>query len=407
MRRIFGDELDPALRPIVFVMLLTSMATSALYAFVGIWAIRELHAGESRLSVAYLVSALLGVGAGYVGGHLSDHHGRRLVMLLSSGLSAVVGLGYLLSGDHVYVGLGVFLLAAAFQGLGRGSNQAMVMDAVPPEGRERGFAAMRVAFNLGVTVGPAIGGAFLAAGWTALFVGQALMAAAAWVVAWRFIPRRGRYSPDAPPARGSMAVIARDRVFLAFCFAVALSWIVYCAYETLLPISLTDDHGISPSTWGLLVVINPVVVTLFQIRLTRWAADVRTDAKLAVAMLMMGLPFLCLAMTDSLLVIIAILLLFVLGEMLWVPAAQAVVARIAPDDLRGAYMGAYSGMAAIGFAVAPFVGLQVRALGGDLAMWVVIAAFSVVAAAILVTITRLPAVAARARDDARALAAAH
>jgi MFS family permease len=72
---------------------------------------------------------------------------------------------------------------------------------------------------------------------------------------------------------------------------------------------------------------------------------------------------------------------FVIGEMLWVPTSQAIVAGLAPEDIRGAYMGAFGSMAAIGFALAPFVGLQIRGSFGDTALWVVVAAVSLVAAA--------------------------
>ena len=74
-----------------------------------------------------------------------------------------------------------------------------------------------------------------------------------------------------------------------------------------------------------------------------------------------------------------IVVLFVIGEMLWVPTSQSIVAGLAPADLRGAYMGAFGGTGAAGFALAPFVGLQVRGAAGDLAMWAVFALVSVVA----------------------------
>jgi dipeptide/tripeptide permease len=67
-----------------------------------------------------------------------------------------------------------------------------------------------------------------------------------------------------------------------------------------------------------------------------------------------------------------------IGEMLWVPVSQSAVAGLAPEDLRGAYMGAFGGTAAMGFALAPFMGFQVRSAAGDEAMW---AAFAVVAVA--------------------------
>jgi len=72
---------------------------------------------------------------------------------------------------------------------------------------------------------------------------------------------------------------------------------------------------------------------------------------------------------------------FVVGEMLWVPTSQAVVAELAPADIRGAYMGAFGSAPAIGFALAPMIGLQMRNSFGDEATWAMFAAIGVVAAA--------------------------
>ena len=100
-------------------------------------------------------------------------------------------------------------------------------------------------------------------------------------------------------------------------------------------------------------------MTFFQLRLTRRVAGVAGRSKLVVAMLLMGLPFLLLSLSAAIPVVVLVIFLFVIGEMLWVPMSQSVVAGLAPEDLRGAYMGAFGGTAAMGFALAPFIGLQV------------------------------------------------
>src|SRR5262249_56917597 len=152
------------------------------------------------------------------------------------------------------------------------------------------------------------------------------------------------------------------------------------AHETVLRISLVESHGYASSTWGCLVILNPFLVTFFQLRLTERVAGVPAAAKLALGLPLMGLPFLLLAVNDALPVVLLILFLFVIGEMLWVPTSQTAVAGLAPPDLRGAYMGAFGAMAAIGFALAPFIGLQVRKTFGDPAVWMLEAALSLVAA---------------------------
>jgi MFS family permease len=63
-----------------------------------------------------------------------------------------------------------------------------------------------------------------------------------------------------------------------------------------------------------------------------------------------------------------------------VPTSQSIVAGLAPADLRGAYMGAFGSTAAVGFALAPFFGLQVGERYGDTAMWGMFAGVAVVGA---------------------------
>jgi predicted MFS family arabinose efflux permease len=266
--------------------------------------------------------------------------------------------------------------------MGWAATQALVADLVPPARHEAAFASLRVANNLGVVLGPVLGGLLLLVSWEALFLGVSILSGAVFLLAWRFLPAGGAYAPETKPERGSFAVVSRDRVFLLFLSSTALAYVVYTAYETVLPISLVDTHGLAPSTWGFLVIINPLMVTLFQLRLTRRVAHVPPLPKLVAAMLLMGLPFMLLSVSAAVPVVAAVILVFVVGEMLWVPTSQAIAAGLAPVDLRGAYLGAFSSMGAFGFAVAPFTGLLVRDAAGDTAMWSFFAAMSIVSAGV-------------------------
>jgi len=380
-RRLFGGGIDPALRPVLGVALAGSVAGSLLWSFTGIWAIKELGAEERQLGLAFLLGALAAAGGGYLGGHLSDHFGRRPLILVGWGFEALVALAFLAVGDLVLAGLGLIAGAAFFGSLGGAADQALVADLVPEERHEAAYASVRVASNLGVTIGPPIGGLLLLVSWPALFAGAAVLATATLGLALRFIPRRGAYAPPRPE-RGSFGLLVRDRLFLLFFASGCLATLVYVAYETVLPISLVDTHGMSASTWGFLLVVNPAMVTLFQLRLTARTARVPASLKLSVAMLLMGLPFLALTATGRLPVVALVIFVFVIGEMLWIPTSQTVVARIAPPDVRGAYIGAFSGTFAVGFALTPFLGLQVRDAAGDAAMWALFAGISVVASAL-------------------------
>src|SRR5205085_5603433 len=196
-RVIFGSDTDPALRPILGINFAGSLAGSTVWSFVGIWAIKKLGADQSVLGLAYLVSALIGVGSGYLGGHLSDHFGRRpLIFIGWIGQTAVV-LGFVAAGSSATRGLLVLCFGGLFFQLGNAAGQALVADLVPDDRHEPAYAAVRVASNLGVTFGPPLGGLLLLLGsWNALFLGAAALSALGFALAVLFLPARGAYAPE-------------------------------------------------------------------------------------------------------------------------------------------------------------------------------------------------------------------
>ena len=399
-RLVWGGDVDRALRPVLAVSLIGSIANASAYPFLGIWAIKDLHAPQSSLAFAYLIGAVLAGTMGYVGGHWSDRIGRRPLILAGWGSQALVPLALLAVGHHVYAGLALLALEPVFGSLGGAADQAMVADLVAPERQERAYASVRVASNLGVTIGPPIGGLLLIGShWPHLWIGTFVLAAAGFAVAFRYIPSGGAYAPEGPPQRGSFAVIVRDGPFLLFMLSSVFATATYVATETLLPISVTTTHHLAPAAWGFLMILNPLFVTVFQLRLTRWAAPIPASVKLGVAMPMMGVPFLLLDWNGSAAVIALVIMIFVTGEMLWVPTSQAVVAALAPPDIRGAYMGAFGGTWSVGWAATPFLGLQVRHAYGDATMWMCVAVVGVLAG-----ITGLAA--ARGHDAEAAIASA-
>jgi predicted MFS family arabinose efflux permease len=381
-RLIWGTDFDPEIRPLLAVGFTETFAGSALFVFLGIWAIEHLGASQVQLSVAFLCGAIAAIASGWIGGHLSDHVGRRPVMLAAMAVFAVVPLLLIAVGHDVIAGLVAMSLSGVCGSMFNAASGALVADLLPPDRREAGYASVRVANNLGVCFGPPVGAILLIGNaWTRLDLGVFVLSLAALTVAIRFVPSTGLHAPESPPQRSSLGAVRRDYAFLLFVGSSVLASMTYVAFDSLLPISLATSHGIAPAVWGFLVIINAGLVAFGQLRLTRAVARFSPSLKLAVAMPLMGFPFVFLTVADSIGVVAVLMTVFVVGEMLWVPTSQAVVARFAPADIRGAYMGVYGSASQAAWSLTPFAGLQVRHAFGDFTMWAVMAGISLAAAA--------------------------
>ena len=373
--RVAGGRPEPGIAPLLVTLGLGMTAQYALWTFFAIWAIEELGLSGGDVGLAFLAAAGAGMAAGVLGGRLSDRIGRRSVIVGATAFQVALPLvaltGSAVAGIAVLVGLSV---ATPVRGA---ALTALLADLVPDERREHAFGSMRVVFNVGAFSGPLLGAALVVLGWPALFAGVVALNALSLAAALR-LPRL------APPVDGEGAGISLG-IFLRRTFALVfaggmIAMVVYSSFETLMPISLTQTHGLEPAAWGVLFVVNPLFVTLLQLRITRWAAPLTPATKLSVAMLLMGTAFLPLLVTATIPVLILILVVFVIGEMLWSPTADALVSRLAPAHARGTYLGTAGMSMWLGGAIAPAVGLRLRDTWGDGAMWIAVALVSVVGA---------------------------
>jgi MFS family permease len=77
---------------------------------------------------------------------------------------------------------------------------------------------------------------------------------------------------------------------------------------------------------------------------------------LAVGALVGGIGFALYGFTSAVVIFILAMILITIGEMLFVPVSQAVVARFSPEDMRGRYMAIFGFTWIIGQGVGPLVG---------------------------------------------------
>src|SRR3990172_9440162 len=152
--------------------------------------------------------------------------------------------------------------------------------------------------------------------------------------------------------RGYLKALA-DGSFVSFLFISIIMNLVYIQLYSTFSVYLRDVHGIPTQGYGFLMSMNATLVVLTQFSITRW-----TKRYPAMIMLALGSAFYLTGFTMfgfvSAYAFFAIgMLLVTVGEMIVMPVAQALVARLAPADMRGRYMATFSLAWTIPAAVGP------------------------------------------------------
>jgi MFS family permease len=354
-----------------FGSLLNSTGGGLIYPFFSLYLTRRLQFTMTEVGVIFTMFAVTSVISQVVGGILVDRWGRKPVMLVSmlgeAAGSLLLGLTTLTDLSQGWarwsmVAVVVLIFGLTNSAFGPAVN-AMMADLIDGPKRLRAYGLIRVVQNLGVSIGPAIGGIIINISYLALF-GVAATASAVYMVIIALLiretrPLAGQANQPAVSSqsqRYGLRMVLGDKVFLAFCFLLILIQIVYSQMESTLPVYLNKSYGVTEQWYGLLMSTNAVVVVLFQFAITRKTAQYDKSVMMAVGSLFFAVGFGMFGFVSILPLFFLAQVIWTIGEMITIPVGQAFVADIAPEAMRGRYMGFYGVAFSIGFGVGPLLG---------------------------------------------------
>ncbi len=321
------------------------------------------------IAQAGLVVGFYGLGAliaGPLSGQWVDHYGARSVMLGSLLSSSISCLLILTSRSF----LGISLLCALFAFCNesfRPASLAWVTEQIPASLRKVAFAATRLSINLGMSVGPLLGGLLASVSFQGIFWVDGLTAAAAAFFLWAFLPASTSHAGQS--AKKSLFLSFRDPAFLGVMIGIFPVLMIFFQHESTMPLFLVKERGWSEASYGLLFTLNTVLILLFEIPLNAAMSNWSFRKSLVLGSLLYGVGFGALSWGTGTLFIAVTVAIWTVGEMVLMPSLSAYVSEIAPARSVGAYMGAYTSVFSLSLITGPILGSWVYENLGSNWLW--------------------------------------
>lgn len=340
------------------------------------------------LLAAFTIGSLVGTP---LGGVLSDRIGRRPVMIVGLVGSGIAAIAFGLASGAWPVAI-LIVAWGVFASLFDPAASAYIADVVRSELRTEAYGIKRLvnnaAFALGVPLGAllifvvSIRASFVASG-IAVLIYVAIIVTA--------LPESRVLRRDDTEAPARFREGFRDRALMLLVVASFLSYTLFSVYEGSLPVFLNMERGLAVAAWGALFAINPILITIFQYPVSRWAGRRNPRIMLALGALLYGVSLAVLIPSADVWVIAIALCVFTFGEMISEPVIAAVAAKIAPARLRGTYQSFVALSLELAWAPASIVGLWLIGQGRGEILLVSAVPIAAASAAIYLSMPRIEA----------------
>ena len=342
-------------------VMLINRAGTMVVAFLALYFTQSL--GFEATSAAKLL-AIYGVGAivgAYVGGKLTDRIGAIRVQIISLALTAVGFIVLSLVRDWTQTAAVSFFVSLVSEAI-RPANATAVTLYSPPSRHRQAFALTRLAANLGMTLGPALGGFLATISYSYLFWADAGTCAVAGILLFVLFRRVANpisdRSDQEPENEGKGISPWRDGAFLIFLSLTFVSALVFFQLLSTYPHYLKYIHQLSEFEIGLLLAVNTLLVALAEMVLIRRLGGFSELKTIAVGYFLSCVGFGMMPFGAGFGYFAFCVCVWTIGEMISMPLASAYVAGRSTQANRGSYMGGYTICYAVAFVVAPLIGFQ-------------------------------------------------
>lgn len=341
-------------------MLVHTTGMSMVWPFLVVYIGGELSLPLSVVTSLITINAVTRLATSLVAGSVADRLGRKWSMVISLVVSGG-GLWLMIPAQTYWQFALIMVLRGVFQPLYRVGSDAMIADLVPNEQRADAYALVRLSKNLGIAMGPALGGilsarsygiTFSIAAGAALFFGILI-----GIYALETLPEKARKAQEKLIENlKAYQEILQDRLFISFVIGFTLRQVSGSILWILLGAYTKDNFGLPENIFGLIPTTNALMVVFLQLFVTRKTSRFNPLGVMCLGTLFYGIGVGSIALGNGFWGFWISMIIVTIGELMVIPTANTFTANRAPVAMRGRYMSLLALTWGAGSMVGPLLG---------------------------------------------------
>ncbi len=340
------------------------------------------------IMTSYGLGSVVGV---YFGGKLADKIGYFKVMYSSLILTGIAFLILQFINTYYTLCIGIFLLTVVADAF-RPAIWVALADYSKEENRTRSVTLIRLAINLGFSMGPAIGGLIIAyISYKGLFWVDGITSILAALIIIKYLYQKKSVTIEDGLDVKVKKSPYRDKQYLVFWFAMFLIGFTFMQYFSTLPLFYNETLGLHEEQIGLLLAMNGFLIFLMEMPIVHALEKSKLEGiKIVIAgIILLAISFLVLNFSSWIGFAIIGMLFMTFGEMLGFPFSNSYALDRSKRGNAGEYMALYSMSFSFAHILGPNIGMHLTENYGFAFTWNIMAILLLLASFLLFWLIRL------------------
>ena len=326
----------------------------------------------------------------YFGGKLTDKIGYYKVMYSSLILTGIAFFVLQFITSFTALCIGIFSLSMVAD-VFRPAIWVALADYSSEENRTRSVTLIRLAINLGFSMGPAIGGFIIAnISYQGLFWIDGITCLLAAVIILKFLSQKRTIQSKEEKDEKKSNSPYKDRQYLIFWFAMFLIGFTFMQYFSTVPLFYSQNMEMSEQQIGLLLATNGLVIFLLEMPVVHKLEKSKINGLriVIIGIFLIALSFFILNISNWIGIAIIGILFMTFGEMLGFPFSNAYALDRAKRGNAGEYMALYSMSFSFAHILGPNIGMHMSDKYGFSSTFYLMGVLLLVACLLLVWLKR-------------------
>jgi len=324
----------------------------------------------------------------WLGGQLAEKVGYLRIQILALVISGLIFISMFFATQYLQFIILAFLVSATGD-MFRPANMASVPWFSKKENRTRSIALIRLAINLGISIGPAVGG-FLAVafGYSSLFWVDGLTCIAAGFFLYSKLGARDPNENERLNHEQNEIILddyleeekpideIENSVSPKFWWLILgnLFW-AFAFFQIIygFTVFMKEDLLFDEFTIGLFYTFNGLIIFFIEMPIVHSLQGKKTIPILNIGTILCAISFIFLYFGEPLLLLFPFgyMLFITFGEIFFLPFTNTLALQYTPEKSRAKYMSFYSLSFSISHVLGPLLGLWIAEIYGFKTLWVV------------------------------------